>query len=199
MSTHTYGSSSDDQNVYGVHSYKDCLQFPMPGSRSWLLRPPETHRKYSSHDSDDQNKGSEKPPRSAARGVFPDLMRLIPLQNADGSWDLTPEISDVLGISETDIKARNPDQVRIGQSLEERIETLKKIIASVNVEGSVWVTVLAVIWLHTNYLDQREEWELLERKAVSWVRAKAGSSLGEFVRSGNELLKSSVDPEVFGL
>ncbi|PIO25155.1 hypothetical protein AB205_0138620 [Aquarana catesbeiana] len=68
-----------------------------------------------------------------------------------------------------------------------------------NVEVSVWVTVLAVIWLHSTCVDQREEWELLEGKAVSWVRAKAGSSLGEFVRAGNKLLKSSVDPKVFGL
>ncbi|PIO25154.1 hypothetical protein AB205_0138620 [Aquarana catesbeiana] len=44
-----------------------------------------------------------------------------------------------------------------------------------NVEVSVWVTVLAVIWLHSTCVDQREEWELLEGKAVSWVRAKAGS------------------------
>ncbi|XP_073467428.1 von Willebrand factor A domain-containing protein 5A-like [Aquarana catesbeiana] len=108
----------------------------------------------------------------------PALVRLISLQNADGSWNLTPQISAVLGISETNIKTGNPDQ---------------------NVEVSVWVTVLAVIWLHSTCVDQREEWELLEGKAVSWVRAKAGSSLGEFVRVGNELLKSSVDPKVFGL
>ncbi|XP_077334256.1 von Willebrand factor A domain-containing protein 5A-like isoform X1 [Lithobates pipiens] len=108
----------------------------------------------------------------------PALVRLISLQNADGSWNLTPQISAVLGISETDIKTGNPDQ---------------------NVEVSVWVTVLAVIWLHTTCVDQREEWELLEGKAVSWVRVKAGSSLGEFVRVGNKLLKSSVDPKVFGL
>ncbi|PIO25211.1 hypothetical protein AB205_0114220, partial [Aquarana catesbeiana] len=68
-----------------------------------------------------------------------------------------------------------------------------------NVEVSVWVTVLAVIWLHTICVDQREEWELLEGKSVSWVKAKAGSSLGKFVRAGNELLKSSVEPKVFGL
>nr|DBA23804.1 TPA: hypothetical protein GDO54_014683 [Pyxicephalus adspersus] len=68
-----------------------------------------------------------------------------------------------------------------------------------NMEVSMWVTVLAVIWLYTNSLDEKEEWELLEGKAVSWVRTKAGSSLGEFVRAGNVLLKSSVDPKVFGL
>ncbi|XP_077334227.1 von Willebrand factor A domain-containing protein 5A-like isoform X3 [Lithobates pipiens] len=108
----------------------------------------------------------------------PALVRLIAVQNADGSWNLTPQISAVLGISEADIKTGNPNQ---------------------SVEVSVWVTVLAVIWLHTTCVDQREEWELLEGKAISWVRAKAGSSLGEFVRAGNELMKSSVDPKVFRL
>ncbi|XP_077334253.1 von Willebrand factor A domain-containing protein 5A-like isoform X1 [Lithobates pipiens] len=118
------------------------------------------------------------PPPAPAVPETPALFRLISLQNADGSWNLTPQISAVLGISETDIKTGNPDQ---------------------NVEVSVWVTVLAVIWLHTTCVDQREEWELLEGKAVSWIRAKAGSSLGEFVRAGKKLLKSSVDPKVFGL
>ncbi|XP_077319428.1 von Willebrand factor A domain-containing protein 5A-like [Lithobates pipiens] len=108
----------------------------------------------------------------------PEAVWLITLQNADGSWNLTPKFSTFLGISKKDIKAGNPDQ---------------------NVKVSVWVTVLAVIWLHTNCLDQRAEWELLVGKAVSWVRAKAGSSLGDLVRAGNRLLRSSVDPKVFGL
>ncbi|XP_077334259.1 von Willebrand factor A domain-containing protein 5A-like [Lithobates pipiens] len=123
---------------------------------------------------------TEAPPPPAEPAENPTLARLISLQNADGSWDLTPEISAVLGISKTDIKTVNPDQ-------------------NMEVSVSVWVTVLAVIWLHTICLDQREEWELLEGKAVSWISTKAGSSLGEFVRVGNELLKSSVDPKVFGL
>ncbi|XP_073467394.1 von Willebrand factor A domain-containing protein 5A-like [Aquarana catesbeiana] len=123
-------------------------------------------------------KAPAPPPPPPAVLETPALVRLISLQNADGSWNLTPQISAVLGISETDIKTGNPNQ---------------------NVEVSVWVTVLAVIWLHTTCVDQREEWELLEGKAVSWVRAKAGSSLGEFVRVGNKLLKFSVDPKVFGL
>ncbi|KAM5191383.1 von Willebrand factor A domain-containing protein 5A-like [Mantella aurantiaca] len=121
---------------------------------------------------------SASPPPPAPPVESPGLVKLISLQNADGSWNLTPESSAVLGISKTDIQARSPDQ---------------------NVDVSVWVTVLAVIWLHTTCMDQRDEWELLERKAISWVRAKAGPSLGEFVRAGNELLKSSVDPKVFGL
>ncbi|KAM5191382.1 uncharacterized protein ACMZJ9_008865 [Mantella aurantiaca] len=108
----------------------------------------------------------------------PALLKLISLQNADGSWKLNPQFSAILGISEENIKAGSPDQ---------------------SVDVSVWVTVLAVIWLHVTSLDQRDEWELLEGKAVSWLRAKAGPSLGELVRAGNGLLKSSVNPKVFGL
>ncbi|XP_077140996.1 von Willebrand factor A domain-containing protein 5A-like isoform X2 [Ranitomeya variabilis] len=108
----------------------------------------------------------------------PCFVRLISLQNADGSWNINPEIFSILGISQQDVSKKNPDQTK---------------------DPSVWATVLAVIWLHSTCLEQREEWELLEGKAISWLKAKAGSSLDQFVRAGNELLKSSVDPKVFGL
>ncbi|XP_044132181.1 von Willebrand factor A domain-containing protein 5A-like isoform X2 [Bufo gargarizans] len=109
---------------------------------------------------------------------IPPFVSLISLQNADGSWNLTPEFCSILGISEQDIINKKPDQ---------------------NMDSSVWATVLAVIWLHASCLDQREEWELLEGKAISWLKAKAGSSLDQLVRAGNDLLKSSVNPNVFGL
>ncbi|XP_069604249.1 von Willebrand factor A domain-containing protein 5A-like isoform X3 [Ranitomeya imitator] len=108
----------------------------------------------------------------------PCFVRLISLQNADGSWNINPEIFSILRISQEDVSKKNPDQTK---------------------DPSVWATVLAVIWLHSTCLEQREEWELLEGKAISWLKAKAGSSLDQFVRAGNELLKSCVDPKVFGL
>ncbi|XP_066458805.1 von Willebrand factor A domain-containing protein 5A-like isoform X3 [Eleutherodactylus coqui] len=118
------------------------------------------------------------PADTAAIEETPTFVRLISLQNADGSWNLNPEFSSILGISQQDISNKNPDQ---------------------NMDSSVWATVLALIWLHSSCLNQKEEWELLEYKAMSWLKAKAGSSLDRFVRAGNELLKSSVDPKVFGL
>ncbi|XP_040277160.1 von Willebrand factor A domain-containing protein 5A-like [Bufo bufo] len=118
------------------------------------------------------------PPPPAQVQKIPPLVSLISLQNADGSWNLTPEFCSILGISEQDIINKNPDQ---------------------NMDSSVWATVLAVIWLHASCLDQREEWELLEGKAISWLKAKAGSSLDQLARAGNDLLKSSVNPNVFGL
>ncbi|XP_040277147.1 von Willebrand factor A domain-containing protein 5A-like isoform X4 [Bufo bufo] len=118
------------------------------------------------------------PPPPAQVQKIPPFVSLISLQNADGSWNLTPEFCSILGISEQDIINKKPDQ---------------------NMDSSVWATVLAVIWLHASCLDQREEWELLEGKAISWLKAKAGSSLDQLVRAGNDLLKSSVNPNVFGL
>ncbi|XP_072269652.1 von Willebrand factor A domain-containing protein 5A-like isoform X2 [Pyxicephalus adspersus] len=41
----------------------------------------------------------------------PEAVWLISLQNADGSWNLTHKFSTNLGISERDIKARNPNKV----------------------------------------------------------------------------------------
>ncbi|KAM3937485.1 von Willebrand factor A domain-containing protein 5A-like isoform 2-T3 [Leptodactylus fuscus] len=133
----------------------------------------------------------------------PPVVKLISLQNADGSWNLNPEFSSILRLSQEDISNRNPDQSQVtaGRSGHggPKGRDGKCGKTSPNVEPSVWATVLAVIWLHASCLDQREEWELLEGKAVSWLRAKAGSSLDQFVRAGNELLKSSVDLKVFGL
>ncbi|XP_068121245.1 von Willebrand factor A domain-containing protein 5A-like [Hyperolius riggenbachi] len=107
----------------------------------------------------------------------PPLYRLIALQKADGSWNATADVAAILGIAE-DFADKRPDS---------------------NMEPSEWVTVLAVIWLHHNCQDHQEEWELLERKAVTWVKSKAGSSLAEAVQAGNALLKSSVDLNVFSL
>lgn len=42
--------------------------------------------------------------------------------------------------------------------------------------SSAWATVLAVIWLHANGKELKDEWELLERKAVVWLQNNAGRS-----------------------
>ncbi|KAM9331060.1 von Willebrand factor A domain-containing protein 5A [Gastrophryne carolinensis] len=122
-----------------------------------------------------EDAGTENLPSGAAE--TPALFKLIDLQKADGSWKATADLASILGVSENFAETR-PDS-----SLDE----------------SVWATVLAVIWLHTSCLDQREEWELLEGKAISWVKSKAGSSLAKAVGDGNQLMKTSVDLKVFGL
>ncbi|XP_030043485.1 von Willebrand factor A domain-containing protein 5A isoform X2 [Microcaecilia unicolor] len=106
------------------------------------------------------------------------LLKLISLQNADGSWTLSSSLASVLGTSEANLKAKIPNP---------------------GLDPAVWATVLAVIWLYTSAAEQRQEWELLEGKAVEWVKGKAGAALSDCVRAGNVLLKASVDAAVFGL
>ncbi|XP_073536453.1 von Willebrand factor A domain-containing protein 5A-like isoform X2 [Phyllobates terribilis] len=101
----------------------------------------------------------------------PALFRLISLQNADGSWKPGTELASILGTS-GDFQESCPQK---------------------DMDLSVWATILALVWLHSSCLEQRDEWELLESKAIALVKAKAGSSLGEFIKAANELLKSSVD------
>uniref|UniRef100_A0A8C8SYA4 von Willebrand factor A domain-containing protein 5A n=1 Tax=Pelusios castaneus TaxID=367368 RepID=A0A8C8SYA4_9SAUR len=106
------------------------------------------------------------------------LLQLVSLQNADGSWDLDPRLAVALGVSETDARGKIPSE---------------------DVDPGVWATMLAVVWLHGRAAGQREEWELLEAKAVGWVRGRAGSQLSKCLDAANTLLGCSVGRAVFGL
>uniref|UniRef100_F7CD82 von Willebrand factor A domain containing 5A n=1 Tax=Ornithorhynchus anatinus TaxID=9258 RepID=F7CD82_ORNAN len=46
------------------------------------------------------------------------------------------------------------------------------LVVAQGVDAAVWATVLAVVWLHSTSGDQKDEWELLEGKAVAWLRAR---------------------------
>ncbi|XP_030774249.1 von Willebrand factor A domain-containing protein 5A isoform X2 [Rhinopithecus roxellana] len=83
------------------------------------------------------------------------LVQLIYHQNANGSWDLNEDLAKVLGVSLEEITAAHPAEL---------------------VDSSGWATILAVIWLHGNGKDLKCEWELLERKAMAWMRVHAGRS-----------------------
>ncbi|XP_058145297.1 von Willebrand factor A domain-containing protein 5A isoform X2 [Dasypus novemcinctus] len=112
--------------------------------------------------------------------VFGDnhLVQLISLQKADGSWDLNEGLAMVLGLSVEDLLAALPFE---------------------NYDSSSWATILAVLWLNTNGQDLKDEWELLELKAVEWIRIHAGTLLKELVKAAIGLLKSPVDASILGL
>ncbi|XP_059587408.1 von Willebrand factor A domain-containing protein 5A-like isoform X2 [Alligator mississippiensis] len=118
-------------------------------------------------------------PIPQAIGASP-LIKLVSLQNANGSWGLDSALASALGVSETDVKGKMPSE---------------------GVEPGVWATVLAVVWLHSRSAAQREEWELLEIKAVGWLRSRAGSisQLDKCLEAANALLGCSVAAPVFGL
>ncbi|XP_054848665.1 von Willebrand factor A domain-containing protein 5A-like [Eublepharis macularius] len=85
----------------------------------------------------------------------PPLLRLVSLQNADGSWVLDSSLADLLGLSEAEISSKTPDQVT----------------------PNVWATVLAILWLHSKAAEQSDEWQLLEAKALRWLQGNADQHL----------------------
>uniref|UniRef100_A0A6J0UQQ6 von Willebrand factor A domain-containing protein 5A-like n=1 Tax=Pogona vitticeps TaxID=103695 RepID=A0A6J0UQQ6_9SAUR len=105
------------------------------------------------------------------------LLHLVSLQNANGSWPLASNLASILGLSEAEILSKIPAQVA----------------------QNVWATVLALLWLHSKALEQKDEWELLEMKALNWLHATAAPCLAEIVKAGNALLGTSVDPQTLGV
>uniref|UniRef100_A0A8C0KDY2 von Willebrand factor A domain-containing protein 5A n=1 Tax=Canis lupus dingo TaxID=286419 RepID=A0A8C0KDY2_CANLU len=101
------------------------------------------------------------------------LVQLISLQNADGSWYPDENLAGILGRSLEDLLAAIPVK---------------------DANSSSWATVLAMVWLHSNAKQMKCEWELLEKKARTWIRIHA-----ELVKAAIAFTKSSVDPAIFAL
>ncbi|XP_068563203.1 von Willebrand factor A domain-containing protein 5A-like [Cebidichthys violaceus] len=124
-----------------------------------------------SEECDDDDSGLPKqPPRDP-------LLQLVSLQKASGCWVLDPDLAAALGKTSEEVEKPKP--------------------ASVNQD--VWVTILALIWLHGFKMDAQEEWELLAMKAVSWLRAQKASCVKESVEAGNALLGCSVQKDALGI
>jgi len=77
---------------------------------------------------------------------------LVQLQRADGSWNLTEELAQILGRKLRTLKSATPDSVG-DQEIAQR----------------AWATALAVRWLEVHAAEWAEEWELLARKANQWL------------------------------
>ncbi|XP_041036828.1 von Willebrand factor A domain-containing protein 5A-like isoform X2 [Carcharodon carcharias] len=106
------------------------------------------------------------------------LVKVVSQQNADGSWSPSGNLEVLLGLKPQEIGQRVPRQ---------------------DMDLTLWVTILTVIWLHAFCADSKDEWELLVDKSLSWIKANSGADLGGCVKAGNDLLKTSVNPHVFDL
>ncbi|XP_016418148.1 von Willebrand factor A domain-containing protein 5A-like isoform X3 [Sinocyclocheilus rhinocerous] len=105
------------------------------------------------------------------------LLQLISLQKAAGCWELNTALADVFGKTEDEVTNQKPAQV----------------------DGSVWATVLALIWLHVYKLDQQVEWQFVAMKAASWIRSQKLDGLSQCVCDGNMLLGSQVTEDALGI
>ncbi|XP_039517881.1 von Willebrand factor A domain-containing protein 5A-like isoform X6 [Pimephales promelas] len=98
------------------------------------------------------------------------LLQLVSLQKASGHWELKAALADVFGKTEDELANRRPAQV----------------------DGSVWATVLALIWLHTCRSEDQVEWQFVAMKAAAWIRSQKPDGLSQCVCDGNLLLGGHV-------
>uniref|UniRef100_A0A671S7Q7 VWFA domain-containing protein n=1 Tax=Sinocyclocheilus anshuiensis TaxID=1608454 RepID=A0A671S7Q7_9TELE len=82
------------------------------------------------------------------------LLQLVSLQKASGCWDLDATLADVFGKTEDELTNQKPAQV----------------------DGSVWATLLALIWLYGCKIEQQVEWQFVAMKAASWIGSQKGET-----------------------
>ncbi|XP_049582172.1 von Willebrand factor A domain-containing protein 5A isoform X3 [Syngnathus scovelli] len=105
------------------------------------------------------------------------LLQLVSLQKASGYWELNPALATALHKTSKQVEQAKP----------------------ANVNGNVWATVVALVWLHGFKSDAEVEWKLLARKAVSWLLAQKVPCIAECVTAGNTLLGCNVQKDSLGL
>ncbi|XP_016113150.1 von Willebrand factor A domain-containing protein 5A-like isoform X2 [Sinocyclocheilus grahami] len=121
-------------------------------------------------------KCSEKDVYSALVTENP-LLQLVSLQKASGCWDLDATLADVFGKTEDELTNQKPAQV----------------------DGSVWATLLALIWLYGCKIEQQVEWQFVAMKAASWIGSQKVGDLSQCVCVGNVLLGCQVTKETLGI
>uniref|UniRef100_A0A8C2JHR3 Uncharacterized protein n=1 Tax=Cyprinus carpio TaxID=7962 RepID=A0A8C2JHR3_CYPCA len=105
------------------------------------------------------------------------LLQLVSLQKASGCWDLDATLADVFGKTEDELTNQKPAQV----------------------DGSVWATLLALIWLYGCKIEQQVEWQFVAMKAASWIGSQKVGDLSQCVCEGNVLLGCQVTKETLGI
>ncbi|XP_050955069.1 von Willebrand factor A domain-containing protein 5A-like isoform X2 [Labeo rohita] len=105
------------------------------------------------------------------------LLQLVFLQKASGCWDLSATLADVFGKTEDELTNQKPAQV----------------------DGSVWATLLALIWLYGCKIEQQVEWQFVAIKAASWIGSQKVGDLSQCVHVGNVLLGCQVTKETLGI
>jgi hypothetical protein len=98
-------------------------------------------------------------PGRAAYAASRPLDRLVSLQRADGSWELSDALAAALG----------------WKSAETLKKALGRDLADVTEERAA-ATTLALVWLEREARDSRDEWRLLAEKAREWLETEAGGA-----------------------
>jgi Ca-activated chloride channel family protein len=101
------------------------------------------------------------------------MHRLILLQTAEGSWDLTEELAAVVGRDLVELRAA----VQVAKGSQQEI-------------SRAWATALALAWLGRNATEAEDEWHLLALKARTWLDKTAAvpASGSTWIQAANQFL-----------
>ena len=103
------------------------------------------------------------------------LSSLISAQQADGSWQLSSNLSQILGMSSQELEKACPVDLK----------------GSPTLVGVVWATVLVLAILEKKCKGQRDEWELIAMKANKWLKKQVlpgGAELSKFQEAARTLV-----------
>ncbi|XP_056308363.1 von Willebrand factor A domain-containing protein 5A-like [Danio aesculapii] len=118
------------------------------------------------------------PLRKAAPELQQDLvLPLVSLQKASGCWELDAALAAVFGKTEDELTNQKPAQV----------------------DGSVWATLLALVWLYGWRKEQQVEWQFVAQKAAAWIASQKVGDLSQCVCVGNVLLGCQVTKDTLGI
>ncbi|XP_022810501.1 von Willebrand factor A domain-containing protein 5A-like isoform X2 [Stylophora pistillata] len=87
-------------------------------------------------------------------------LSVISLQKASGSWNLTDQLVALCSTRRDDL-----------------IKGCPKEIAVTTAEGKLlWATALALVLLMGKYVDQKDEWEMIDEKGTKWLKKNLPST-----------------------
>ncbi|XP_043083747.1 von Willebrand factor A domain-containing protein 5A-like isoform X5 [Puntigrus tetrazona] len=162
-----------------VPTYETCMAYCMMEScDSWNIETDGIEGAVLSLQAESEcRQRSPGPPKDA-------LLQLVSLQKASGCWDLDEALADVFGKTEDELTDQKPAQW---------------MMVCTQVDGSVWVTLLALIWLYGCKIEQQVEWQFVAMKAASWIGSQKVGDLSQCVCVGNVLLGCQVTKETLGI
>ena len=84
----------------------------------------------------------------------PQVLALITLQKASGSWDLTDQLLSLCGTNRDALIKGCPKEISVDTD-----------------EGKLlWATALALVLLMGKFLDHKDEWEMIAEKGSKWMK-----------------------------
>ena len=90
------------------------------------------------------------------------MMKIVSLQNFDGSWSPSKELKKILQINEKEQKTHFKD--------------------------NIWCTATVLVFLEKNFSKRHTEWEMIKNKAIKWMTSqdRDGKTVGEILQEVKE-------------